>query len=128
MIILLQSLVRKASPIAGSVFIRYWEKKHNSLTDLDNSKEFQLANQKGPSGKKISYIVVRREYAYLEPVVRETFKDAADIQVLIDRRSTERRTSCGTNGGTVENRRKVADRRVSTPMLDIMINLNDVKS
>jgi hypothetical protein len=125
--ILVQSLVRKATPLAGSIFIRYWEKKHNSLTNPDNSKELQLASQNGPSGKKISYIVVRREYAYLEPVVRDTFKDAADIQILIDRRSKERRTSSGTNGGSFENRRKAADRRVSTPMLDVLINLNDAK-
>ena len=127
-IYMVQSLVQKTNLLAGSILIRYREmEKEDHPTIPVDREEPQLSSQDGANRMKTSCIIIRREYAYLEPVVRETFKDAADIRVLLDRRSMERRRTCGANGGTEGNRRMMADRRVSSPILDILINLNDPK-
>ena len=68
-----------------------------------------------------SYVIIRREYSYLEPLIRSVFEDAEDVKVLIDRRSEERRDPPAT---PAEGERcRAPDRRASTPMLDILINV-----
>lgn len=70
-----------------------------------------------------SYVIIRKEYSYLEPLIRSMFQEAADVRVLIDRRSEERRDPLAS---PAEGKQPSAtDRRRSTPMLDILI---DVKS
>ena len=66
-----------------------------------------------------SYVILRKPYTYLEPVVRAMFAEAEDVVILVDRRWHERRQG-PANGGT-EDRRSAGDRRLSTPMLDILI-------
>lgn len=67
-----------------------------------------------------SYVIIRREYSYLEPLVRSLFDDADDVTILIDRRAGEGEGS----GPPAEGERRVAvDRRSSSPMLDILINM-----
>jgi hypothetical protein len=72
--------------------------------------------------KGSSYIVIQREYAYLEPVIRTTFQDAADVQVYMDHRFMERRKPHQSDAASELRTRR--DRRVSSPMLDILININ----
>jgi hypothetical protein len=68
-----------------------------------------------------SYVIIRREYSYLEPLIRSMFEEAADVRVLIDRRSEERGDPPTSPAGG--KRRSSTDRRASTPMLDILINV-----
>ena len=68
-----------------------------------------------------SYVIIHREYSYLEPLIRSIFDEAEDVKVLIDRRSEER-AELAAPPAQVENRNST-DRRASTPMLDILINV-----
>jgi hypothetical protein len=68
-----------------------------------------------------SYVIIRREYSYLEPLIRSMFQEAADVKVLIDRRSEEHRDP--PTAPTEGERQNSSDRRASTPMLDILINV-----
>jgi hypothetical protein len=68
-----------------------------------------------------SYVIIRREYSYLEPLIRSMFQEAADVRVLIDRRSEERRDP--PTALTEGEGRSSTDRRASSPMLDILINV-----
>jgi len=38
----------------------------------------------------ITYIVIRRPYAYLEKELRSTFKEQEDVKIIVDRRISER--------------------------------------
>ena len=67
-----------------------------------------------------SYVIIRREYSYLEPLIRSIFEDAEDVKVMIDRRKDDRREASPPEEG---DRRHPANRRSSTPMLDILINV-----
>jgi hypothetical protein len=68
-----------------------------------------------------SYVIIRREYSYLEPLIRSMFEDASDVNVFIDRRSEDRREP--PTPPVEGERRSPTDRRASTPMLDILINV-----
>ena len=68
-----------------------------------------------------SLVIIQKEYSYLEPLVRSIFEEAADVTILIDRRSGENRTS--SNFSPESERRVASERRSSTPMLDILINV-----
>lgn len=68
-----------------------------------------------------SYVIIRREYSYLEPLIRSLFEDASDVNVFIDRRSGDRRDPPMRSDEA--ERRSSTDRRTSTPMLDILINV-----
>ena len=64
-------------------------------------------------------IIVRRSYNYLEDELRETFKDQEDVQVLVDRRSIERRT----NRQAVEvERRRSEQRRPKEGIVDVVLS------
>jgi hypothetical protein len=68
-----------------------------------------------------SLVIIQKEYSYLEPLVRSIFEEAQDVTILIDRRSGESRDT-ETAVGDAE-RRAPSERRSSTPMLDILINV-----
>ncbi len=68
-----------------------------------------------------SYVIIRREYSYLEPLVRSVFADADDVTVLIDRRAKDRQAVPSLHESTTAG--NGSDRRASTPMLDILINV-----
>ena len=120
--IVVQSLLWDACRLNSSIHVRYSAKAKNCLPSPDHIKECKVSQQSSRNTKRTSYIVIQREYAYLEPVIRTTFQDAQDIQVFTDRRIMERRKS--GDGPAASDRRTVHDRRVSTPMVDIVINLN----
>ena len=66
-----------------------------------------------------SYVIIRREYSYLEPVIRSMFEDAKDVTIFIDRRSEERKPA----DMKLREHQIATDRRHSAPMLDILINM-----
>ena len=68
-----------------------------------------------------SYVIIHREYSYLEPLVRSIFQEAEDVKVLIDRRSKERPEHAPPPKNF--ERLNSTDRRASAPMLDILINV-----
>ena len=88
--------------------------------------EPEVSQQICANNKRSSYIVIQREYAYLEPMIRATFQDAQDVKVFTDRRFMERRKS--SNGHDTVDRRAARNRRVSSPMMDILININGPSS
>jgi hypothetical protein len=69
----------------------------------------------------MSIVVIRRPYSYLAPVVHLAFKGAEDVQILVDRRVQDRRRQ--STPVPVDRRRRTGDRRRSSPMLDIIIDL-----
>ena len=61
------------------------------------STAFQLkivkaTTEPGESGKS-TLIIIRRPYAFLEAELRRAFEEQGDVQVVVDRRIRERRTS-----------------------------------
>ena len=68
-----------------------------------------------------SLVIIKKEYSYLEPLVRSIFEEAQDVTILIDRRSGESR-GAETAPEDVE-RNTASERRSSVPMLDILINV-----
>jgi hypothetical protein len=119
--ILIQPLLHRARALNASVHIRYSARSQPLGESTDSFSSHSLAEPREGSAGMTSYVIIRRQYSYLEPVIRSMFEDAQDVMVFIDRRSEE-------GGGTSEvpgdgERRTVLERRSSTPMLDILINV-----
>jgi len=89
-----------------------------SRRDGDSSDEMKAATHRGEATRKVSLVIVRQSYTYLEPFVRSMFEDAEDVRIIVDRRFHERRR---VTAARVPNRRTSSERRVSSPMLDIVI-------
>jgi hypothetical protein len=119
--ILIQSVLQKGARLGSSVQIRYSEIKTHPR--LENGKKVGMGKETGGDRSMTSYVILRKPYTYLEPVVRAMFAEAEDVEIMVDRRWHERRQGAA-NGGT-EERRSARDRRLSTPMLDILINVED---
>jgi hypothetical protein len=68
-----------------------------------------------------SLVIIKKEYSYLEPLVRSIFEEAHDVTILIDRRSGESRGTETAPEGV--ERSTASERRSSAPMLDILINV-----
>ncbi len=66
-------------------------------------------------GRGKMFIIIRQLYAYLEPELRASFEGQEDVQVIVDRRTRERRTM--QQPVEVERRRRV---KVRTPKEDIL--------
>ena len=119
--ILIQSFLGIADRLNSSIHIRYWERKGRPMASTGNGKEIEGAAQETGNGKKTSYVIIRQPYSYLEPVVHSMFEGAEDMRVIVDRRFHERRQAVAQS---VPNRRNSrTDRRMSSPMLDILINV-----
>jgi hypothetical protein len=126
--ILVQSLLRETNPLNSAIHLRYWDRQTSpEISNPSHPVESALTTETGTSGRKNSYIILRKEYAYLEPVIREIFHDAEEVRVYTDRRSGERRKPQNGNGkGQLARERRAAnDRRASSPILDIIVPLND---
>lgn len=122
--ILIQSALEKARQFGSSIHLRYWERKAHGLVPSDNGgdgKGTKVSNQEHDQQERASYVILRKEYAYLEPLVRSMFEEANDVRVIVDRRWHERRQT--PEAPPASNRRIVRDRRVAAPMLDILINV-----
>lgn len=113
--ILIQPLLQKASRLTAAMHIRYSARSQTlgesgmvgSLMSLDANEGIT---------RMTSYVIIRREYSYLEPLIRSMFGDATDVMVFIDRRASDR----GITSETPTER----DRRSSSPMLEILINVS----
>ena len=118
--ILIQSLLDKVRKFNASLHIRYYSQMH--APDASKALDGQHEESHAGEGSKpmTSYVIIRREYSYLEPLIRSMFEDALDVDVFIDRRSEDRREPLPLTEG---ERRSPTDRRTSTPMLDILINV-----
>jgi len=69
-----------------------------------------LTSNPGPeSGQGKMYVIIRQGHGYLEETLRRTFAGQDNVQVIVDRRSTERRAT----RQPVAFERRRADRRKS---------------
>lgn len=120
--ILVQSGLERASELHSWIHIRYWEKGRRAVEGPGNEEDIVGSIRQGPAGRGLSYVIIRRSHSYLEPVVQRILGDAEDIRVLADRRCRERRQAAHQ---VATERRTLPDRRISAPMLDILIALSD---
>lgn len=119
--ILIQPLLDKARRLNASLHIRYSARSRPPGEATDSGGEDPSSQSIGGRATMTSYVIIRREYSYLEPLIRSMFQEAADVRVLIDRRSEERRDP--PTALTEGEGRSSTDRRASSPMLDILINV-----
>ena len=122
--ILIQSVLEKARQLGTSIHLRYWETRTHPLGPPDNlvhAEGTKLNDYGNGRQERPSYVILRKEYEYLEPVVRSMFEEAKDVCVIVDRRRHDRRQA--TEVAPAGNRRFAKDRRVAAPMLDIMISV-----
>ena len=71
-------------------------------------------------GRGKMVIVIRRPYAYLEAELRAAFEGQEDVQVIVDRRTRERRTM--QQPVEVERRRRVEARTPKEEILGVVIS------
>jgi hypothetical protein len=67
------------------------------------------ANPGPEHGRGTMYIIIKQAHAYLQETLRRAFEGQENVQVIVDRRSSERRTT----RGSVAFERRQADRRRS---------------
>jgi len=102
----------------------YPGKKGNSVDEaLDGKKGQPATNKRRQNKKRISIIVLRQSYSHLAPIIHSIFEGAEDVRIVLDRRQHDRRRQSITM--TVERRRETGDRRKSSPILDIVIDIDD---
>jgi hypothetical protein len=119
--ILIQSLLDKVRKFNVSMHIRYATRPTAERTSAEPQPQRVSSDAAGGQVGMTSYVIIHREYSYLEPLIRSIFDEAEDVKVLIDRRSEER-AELAVPPAQFENRNST-DRRASTPMLDILINV-----
>ncbi len=119
--ILFEPTLAQAQRPRLALHLRYSRRPH--AAGASGSPDSAAApSQAGGAPAPMSYVVIHRPYQYLEPVVRQLFQHAPDVQVIVDRRWRARRSTQGPPPGSQE-RRQQKDRRVAAPMLDILINV-----
>jgi len=119
--ILIQSLLDKVRKFNVSMHIRYSTRSTSDGTSADPQPQSASSDAAGGQVGMTSYVIIHREYSYLEPLVRSIFEEAEDVKVLIDRRSEERPEHAPPPKHF--ERLNSTDRRASAPMLDILINV-----
>ncbi len=72
----------------------------------------------GDPGRMV--IIIRRPYAYLESQLRAAFEGQEDVQVIVDRRTRERRTM--HQPVEVERRRRAEARTPKEEILKVVIS------
>lgn len=120
--ILIQSVLKRAQRLRLAMHVRYYDTQASGAAGNDRPEPASRVDLIG-SPNAPSYVIIQRPYQYLEPVIRQLFRQAADVQVLVDRRWHTRRAAAASplEG---EERRGQRDRRRSAPMLDILINVS----
>ncbi len=76
--------------------------------------------------RKLSYVIIRREHSHLEPLIRETFGDAEDVKVFIDRRLSDRRKLQAEYPD--KDPQRLNERRASEPILEILVSTNGLQA
>jgi hypothetical protein len=122
--ILIQSLSEIADRTESLVHVRYLEGEGDPMDHSGNGESaLEASKPDAGNGKKKSIVVVRQPYAFLESAITTMFEGAEDVRVILDRRFLERRREA-VPGVAQQERRNRTDRRSSSPMLDILINVN----
>ena len=122
--ILIQSLSEIADRMESLIHVRYLERKGDRVDHSGNGESaLEASKPDAGNGKKKSIVVVRQPYAFLESVIATMFEGAEDVRVIVDRRFRERRRE-PVPGVVKQECRNRTDRRSSSPMLDILINVN----
>jgi hypothetical protein len=120
--ILIQSLLSNARKLNAAMHIRYSARRRPEGAPEDPRDVLTSPDAAGGGVGMTSYVIIRKEYSYLEPLIRSMFEEAEDVKVLIDRRSEDRRDP--PPQATDSERRNANDRRASAPMLEILINVD----
>lgn len=118
--ILIRPVLRQAQQLRLSLHLRFLHAPHAPADTEDPGAGPARARARIPSG--MSYVIIHRPYEYLEPTVRELFRQAADVEIIVDRRWRDRRTEPPVACEGPE-RRVRGDRRASLPMLDVLISV-----
>ncbi len=122
--ILIQSALERKKSSDHSLHVRYWEWKREPPGESQTG-EIHHEDGNGSTHSKItSYVIIHREYGYLEPIVRAMFSGAEDVKIVVDRRRSERSEMAGDPW--TDNPRTLFDRRRSSPMLDIVIKMTNI--
>ena len=122
--ILLESFLDNADSAKSPIHLRYLGKEvepENAWWDTVKANMPSAGENEGGSGKSI--IIIRRPYSFLAPVITSMFEEAKDVRVIVDRRFHDRRQTFNSSV-QVERRRGTKDRRRSSPMLDVLINVD----
>lgn len=119
--ILIQPLLDKIRTFNTPLHIRYSSQTRASGKPEAPNDQLDQSLVNTEAKPVMSYVIIRREYSYLEPLIRAIFENAPDVNVFIDRRSEN--LPDGSARTTKCERRSSSDRRGSTPMLDILINV-----
>jgi len=77
------------------------------------------AAKSSKKGSGITYIVIRRPYAYLEKELRSTFKEQEDVKIIVDRRIGERRK---IRQAVKLERRRADRRRPKEQLIEVVIS------
>jgi hypothetical protein len=120
--ILVQSLLNNAPKLNTAMHIRYSARRRPESASEVARNPLTSPDVVGGGVGMTSYVIIRKEYSYLEPLIRSMFEEAEDVRVLIDRRSSEERRDAQPSSADSE-RQSTPDRRASAPMLDILINV-----
>ena len=122
--ILIQSLLTNARKLNAAMHIRYSTRRRPEGAPEDASHLLTSPDVAGGGVGMTSYVIIRREYSYLEPLIRSMFEEAEDVKVLIDRRSSSEERRDAQPPSADGERRNNHDRRASAPMLEILINVD----
>ncbi|MFB3819440.1 MAG: hypothetical protein ACE147_17410 [Candidatus Methylomirabilales bacterium] len=120
--ILIQSVLQQAQRLRLAMHVRYYDAQGAGAAGEEQPEAAPRVDLVS-SPNAPSYVIIHRPYQYLEPVIRQLFRQATDVQVLVDRRWHTRRAAARSPLGG-EERRSQRDRRRAAPMLDILINMS----
>jgi hypothetical protein len=120
--ILIQSVLKQAQRLRLAMHVRYYDTEGvGSAGEATPEPAPRVDLVSAPNSP--SYVIIQRPYQYLEPVIRQLFRQAPDVHIIVDRRWHTRRGAAPPRPGG-EERRGQRDRRRAAPMLDILINVS----
>jgi hypothetical protein len=120
--ILIQSLVGIADRAESPIHVKYLHMRGESVEPQGSGADHMNIRQDRESAKKKSLIVIRQTYAFLQPTIASMFEGVDDVQVIVDRRLHDRRRESVSVSD--ERRTRTKDRRASSPILDVLINID----
>ena len=123
--ILLESVLENDKLTQSPIHLRYHGMGVEPMSDWQETVKAHVPSA-GETEQRVkgSIIVIRRSYAFMAPAVISMFEGAKDVRVIVDRRFHDRRQTFNSSVA-VERRKERGDRRKSSPMLDILISVDD---
>ena len=124
--ILIQSILARAKSLNYPLHVRYSERIKKRPRGNPEEHHVTSSGAGAQTGEPCgtSYVIISKDYSYLEPVIRSMFDRAEDVMIIVDRRTSTLRNDAYVTERQVD-RRFVPERRVSVPMLDILISVGD---